>query len=394
MKKRFPLSRLCWITYKGPSSTLSTSDPVYTAYIADGVSPQLLSEGTPQAIGQYFGLVWTRGSATDGQGGYWTYNSASYAHAETTPLGIRLSLLNEVAGDNREPDFFELLQAAICCGSLGGSNANTSAGSTSPVACEWQMKKDQQVGVHALQIGANIIDEASPDSFPTHIVFNNGTYTYSLWGNTDLPYLFNIGNAAVVNADAIPQAPGQSTDTIQQAGVGVAFAVPTVWNPYGATSSTLSSLAPASLRISISDASLALPTTPASANSVNFFSISPNPQTPSSTSTFTTNQIPWIYGICDVLTVSRRCAHRRERRGTATLNDKRVPLAQADPALARSRIAQPDHRLPGQQSSGPRQCVCHGGSGRQLDLEPRSARAIHQYKISWLSLRPIPNPEG
>ena len=302
VKKRFPLSRLCWITYKGPSATLSTSDPVYTAYIADGVSPQLLSEGTAQAIGQYFGLAWTAGSANGGQGGYWTYNTSTYAHAKSTSSGLRLSLLNEIAGDNRDPDFFELLQAAICCGSLGGSNANTSAGSTSPIACQWQMIKDQQVGLHALQIGANIIDEASPDSFPTHIVFNNGTYTYSFWGNTDLPYVSDIGNAAVISVAANPVAPGQATDTLVTAGIGVAFAVPSVWNPYAPTSTSLSALAPTALRVSISDASLALPTTPASANSVNFFSTGENPQMTSSTTTFTTNQIPWIYGTYDAAT--------------------------------------------------------------------------------------------
>src|SRR5207249_6273804 len=31
VKTRFPLSRLAWITYKGPSASLATTDPVYQA---------------------------------------------------------------------------------------------------------------------------------------------------------------------------------------------------------------------------------------------------------------------------------------------------------------------------------------------------------------------------
>src|SRR5439155_3890940 len=36
VKTRFPLSRLAWITYKGPSATLATTAPVYTARINPG----------------------------------------------------------------------------------------------------------------------------------------------------------------------------------------------------------------------------------------------------------------------------------------------------------------------------------------------------------------------
>jgi hypothetical protein len=43
-------------------------------------------------------------------GGYWTYR---------TPSGGRILTLEEVKQANREPDFFELLKAAITAGSLG-----------------------------------------------------------------------------------------------------------------------------------------------------------------------------------------------------------------------------------------------------------------------------------
>src|SRR5207247_5776948 len=38
VKTRFPLARLAWITYKGPSASLATTDSVYTALVNVGVS--------------------------------------------------------------------------------------------------------------------------------------------------------------------------------------------------------------------------------------------------------------------------------------------------------------------------------------------------------------------
>src|SRR6266513_1154772 len=57
VKTRFPLSRLAWITYKGPSATLATTDPVYTALINAGVSPTTISAGTAVNIKKCFGLT-------------------------------------------------------------------------------------------------------------------------------------------------------------------------------------------------------------------------------------------------------------------------------------------------------------------------------------------------
>ncbi|HET6410281.1 MAG TPA: hypothetical protein VFG14_20490, partial [Chthoniobacteraceae bacterium] len=82
IKNRFPLSRLELVT---PTATASTSDPIY----------------------RYFGL--TRAAAA----GPWIYRNGA----------DRILKLSEVAAEGREPDFFELLQAAIVYGSLGKANS-------------------------------------------------------------------------------------------------------------------------------------------------------------------------------------------------------------------------------------------------------------------------------
>src|SRR5205814_2123173 len=57
VKTRFPLSRLAWITYKGPSAGLATTDPVYTALINAGVTPTTISAGTAVTIKKRCGLT-------------------------------------------------------------------------------------------------------------------------------------------------------------------------------------------------------------------------------------------------------------------------------------------------------------------------------------------------
>ena len=269
VKKRFALSRLIWLTYKGPSAAISQADPLYQYYLQYMPAPQLSqlwNEGTAANIKNYFGLTWTASSGIS----YWLYNG----HASTNATGgITLSKLDQVAAQNREPDFFELLQAAMSCGSLGTvlpQAIHNNSGNDLLYCSPWQQQRDSQVGVQVLQIGANMINQVSPANFPTHIVFNNGTYTYSIWGSTDLPYLSDCGNVALVVADANPPAPGLAGDTLilnpgstgtpTQSGVGVALAVPVVWNPYASSNiPTKLNFVPTKLRIIISSFCLEVP---------------------------------------------------------------------------------------------------------------------------------------
>jgi hypothetical protein len=176
VKTRFPLSRLAWITYKGPSASLATTDPVYLALIGAGVSTTTISAGTAANIKACFGLTFPTGGTP---GSPWTY---------TNPLGSvaanRIMRLDEITG-TREPDFFELLQAGILSGSLGqNTGGGTTGGNVFP---DIHMSSTMQ---HLLTIGASIIDQADPDSIPTRIQFtgSNGN-TWTAYGVENLPYI-------------------------------------------------------------------------------------------------------------------------------------------------------------------------------------------------------------
>jgi hypothetical protein len=174
VKTRFPLSRLAWITYKGPSATLPVNDPVYLALINAGVSATTISAGTVANIQTCFGL--TFGGST---GAPWTYSHGA---------ANRILRLDEVAAAGREPDFFELLQAGILSGSLG---QNTSGGVTGGnVFPDIHMSNTMQ---HLLTIGACIIDQASPEQIPTRIQFTgtNGN-TWTAYGVKNLPYITQL----------------------------------------------------------------------------------------------------------------------------------------------------------------------------------------------------------
>jgi len=173
IQKRFDLNRLAWITH---ANTMPT-----------GVDAAL--------IRKYFGLV----RNADGS---WTYD-----HGD--PKKIRT--LAEVAAANREPDFFELLQAGILRGSLGlfsGDEANINATSGGELwrktgAVSWQtttVRTDADLAlVHqmekyqVIQIGANIIDQFDGDSFPTEILLNSESFS----GIENLPYVNSLAQTVL-----------------------------------------------------------------------------------------------------------------------------------------------------------------------------------------------------
>jgi len=257
VKKRFALNRVAWITPYGPISngtSLNSSAATIINYLespAVGLTDAFLKEGTAANIQAYFGLTWTQGSGTGGLGGYWTYKNYEIGNATNYSLSI-------IATKNREPDFFELLQASIKVGGIAGSffyygNAENTQGYT--------QLRDSQVIFQTLQIGANIIEDANPTQYPIHIEFQyNTSDTRSIYGATDLPYLYGYKNIAFVTQKPSGTPGPLNHDVLSGANAAGTFTimtVPVVWNPYdtnGALANGLAqtSLAPSGLRITAS----------------------------------------------------------------------------------------------------------------------------------------------
>jgi hypothetical protein len=183
VKSRFPLSRLAWITYKGPSAAvyaLNNNDPVITGLLNAGVSLSTIKAGTAANVKACFGLCF--GSTCAGIVGD-PSNAWTYTNPAGTTAASRILRLDEIAAA-REPDFFELLQAGILSGSLG---QNTGGGVTGGnVFPDVHMNNSPH---HILSIGAAIMDQADPDSIPMRIQFNPSGTVWTAYGVENLPYI-------------------------------------------------------------------------------------------------------------------------------------------------------------------------------------------------------------
>jgi Tfp pilus assembly protein PilX len=226
VKKRFSLRRLAWITYLGPSSGRSGIDitNLETNY---GYAPTYLNQGTTATIQKYFGLTWNTG-------GYWVYDVRSGGS------GIRR--LDEVMAQNREPDFFELLKAAITAGSLGKWSAPP--GNLLPYGAQYT--RDSSIDVQVIQIGANIIDQANVSGYPTRIQFP--AYKRVIRGVKNLPYLYRTRNVALVITNpavkgTAPINPYMQKQTsglaISNSGTVILVQEPEIWNPHNYNPSNL-----------------------------------------------------------------------------------------------------------------------------------------------------------
>ena len=248
IKQRFPLSRLAWVTYKGPSATLqigkdvdptvsspSTSDPIILALVAtNGVNLSTIRAGTAANVKTCFGLVWDqRTPITSTVGAQWFYTSPNSANFGGTFNGTSgsaatvVKTLTTVQSEAREPDFFELLKAAVLNGSLGvgsgpGDTFVTHEGKYYDTTNG--LSADNQI----IQIGANIIDQADPDSIPTLISF--ATNTYATAGIENLPYL----NKLVFKPYWTPKSGGKYHFD--------AWLLPSLWNPHQNAPAALQSI--------------------------------------------------------------------------------------------------------------------------------------------------------
>ncbi|HEY8967288.1 MAG TPA: hypothetical protein VIM58_12630 [Candidatus Methylacidiphilales bacterium] len=187
-------------TYRNPPEFLDVRRPDGTPVMANRFPLsrlQLLSDPASNAadIFKYFGLT----LAPDGYS--WLYRGSTSSTILTLAQVAALT-------PAREPDFFEVLQAAILGGSLGQAGkvySNVTTGTPNKRDGESLVEtrdRDADLTRHVLQIGANLIDQYDADDYPTliqrtvastQIVGNNGANANAnIAGVENLPYIENV----------------------------------------------------------------------------------------------------------------------------------------------------------------------------------------------------------
>jgi len=272
VKYRFPLSKLSLLALTSAPTTAQANQ-----------------------IKQYFGLDYISGTgnpAVDSNPSvgfrHWHYptTDANYPHTQGQILTI---FAVQQLATQREPDFFELLQEGILGGSVGetGGQLNALTGNSGPpgwVASPVQNPTanfgrpdigsgnvtrnmndtDNSSMIQIMRIGANIIDQAKADSFPTDInvtykmypiTFVSGgksaqaatasTLTDDVYGAEDLPYINKIilkeyNSTAALSTAYTTNSPGPPFSV---------YVVPELWNPNQVTQ-TNASLYPANFQVS------------------------------------------------------------------------------------------------------------------------------------------------
>lgn len=195
VQRRFSLAKLAWLTPEGPSALLPSTHAQYNA------------GGTPAAIQACFGLKWDDSNPIPLE--RWNYVGPSGKTIQS-----EIKALDKIAAETspREPNFFELLKSGILTGSLGG----TALGKTS---ADGKLQKMTMLGadallvdankdLHILKIGANIIDCADSDNFPTRLAMAFGPETLECAGVENLPYFYSVDTANLREVEVIP---GDST---------------------------------------------------------------------------------------------------------------------------------------------------------------------------------------
>jgi Tfp pilus assembly protein PilV len=185
VQTRFSLAKLAWLGHNGPNSAAFNSS--------------LTPAQRERAIRDCFGLTWHNSSGGTSSDARWNYN-----HGNANDIMI----LSEVRDEERAPDFFELLKAGILEGSVGGEPgvvatdvaSNNAADTTGPAGRDFDAYSADQ-DRHILQLGANIIDQADADNYPTAIHMNlinkfNGSereFYNTVFGLENLPMLQRMG---------------------------------------------------------------------------------------------------------------------------------------------------------------------------------------------------------
>ena len=268
VKKRFALNRLAWLTFRGPMAddggNLNPSgDPgvaaEITAYNQAGLSNPFLQQGNAANIKKCFGLKWTLVTEPNATAQRYVW---VYINGQSGTNGAIVNLSNPKQGTdvvrlNREPDFFELLKAAVNAGSIAksslmppiyasGSSVNGQAYSNYVFAALNQLIIDTSLDTAILQMGANIIDQFDADNYPTTIACDlqsTGSYTF-VYGVENLPFISRVRASVIRVREANPaenlQTNGTpaSTANVIDTGVGALMNLPEIWNPHDYSTTT------------------------------------------------------------------------------------------------------------------------------------------------------------
>jgi hypothetical protein len=249
VKKRFALNRLAWLTCKGPSAPRkSSTDADITALKAAGITEDWLGQGTDSNILKYFGLSW------DNTNKRWTYSHGDPGKGICCLPELITGIVDPgrgsgtIAGAPREPDFFELIKAAINVGSLGKAFLSMTSVNNS-----YQALRDTNVNEQIIQIGANIIDQYDSDGYPTRIWYAGAAGSgHEFRGVEDLPYIYRVRTHAVQISPPVPNVSSNSTSTVTAAynsanntvqsgaawvpftdtGLAASILLPEIWNPH------------------------------------------------------------------------------------------------------------------------------------------------------------------
>jgi hypothetical protein len=167
-----------------------------------------LTDPANATIQSHFGLKWNAGQNR------WDYVGATGSTVQST-----IERLDQVAGESREPNFFEMLKAVILNGSVGlGSGTPTTNTLVVSEPKYYSTTNNLSADYQIIQIGANIIDAWDSDNIPVFINFANN----ELAGVENLPYL----NKVVY--DFWLSNHGNNGDHDEWS----AWLVPSLWNPH------------------------------------------------------------------------------------------------------------------------------------------------------------------
>jgi len=143
----------------------------------------------------------------------------------------------------RDPDFFEILKAAIHAGSLGVQHGTSLPAVPANFYRPSLGYDDASLDYQIIQIGANIIDQSDSDSYPTQIVFDGTTFA----GVENLPYMDAITLQVLPEKVLAGVKPPNTPAGYSYAYVGdwtgpfqaVALLRPRLWNPHSGNSTAV-----------------------------------------------------------------------------------------------------------------------------------------------------------